>query len=116
MSFFTRPTVMGQASITPLEKSRLSREREMKFIQDGEDTIRRQSSHPEESLRKQEIMELVRQRKKRSERVYKNQKEFDKLTKQMESALKSKKTKSVPSKSRKRTGKKNKSVGGTRKK
>ena len=50
------------------------------------------------------------------EKVYKNQKEFDKLTKQMESALKSRKTKSVPSKSRKRTGKKNKSVGGTRRK
>lgn len=116
MSFFTRPTVMGQASITPVEKRRLSREREMNFIEDGEDSIRRQTSLPQESIRKKEIIELIRQRKKESQRIYKNQKAFDEITKKMESVLKSSKSNSAPTKTKSNRGiKRNKSVGGTRK-
>lgn len=119
MSFFTRPTIQGKAGLTPLARSQLSRQNDMEsFMRDGEELhVRRQTSLPSEELRKKDVLQMIRRREEESKRIYKNQKEFDKITKQMKEALT---TRSAPSNTRTRSKKKTrrirrKSIGGTRK-
>ena len=117
MSFFTRPSVQGKSGLTPLARSQLSRQNDMEsFMRDGEELhVRRQTSLPSEELRKKDVLHMIRRREEESKRIYKNQKEFDKITKQMKEALT---TRSAPSKtgSKKKTRRiRRKSIGGTRK-
>jgi len=118
MSFFTRPTVQGKAGLTPFARSQLSRQNDMdSFMRDGEELhVRRQTSLPSEELRKKDVLHMIRRREEESKRIYKNQKEFDKITKQMKDALR---TRSAPSKSRSKSKNtrriRRKSIGGTRK-
>jgi len=117
MSVFTRPTVQGKAGLTPFARSQLSRQNDMEsFMRDGEELhVRRQTSLPSEELRKKDVLHMIRRREEESKRIYKNQKEFDKITKQMKEALT---TRSAPSKtgSKKKTRRiRRKSIGGTRK-
>tara|TARA_A100001035_G_C27555624_1_gene396169 strand:+ start:190 stop:546 length:357 start_codon:yes stop_codon:yes gene_type:complete len=117
MSFFTRPTVQGKAGLTPLARSQLSRQNDMEsFMREGENLhIRRQTSLPSEELRKKDVLHMIRRREEESKKIYKNQKEFDKITKQMKEALT---TRSAPSKTGSKTKTKHvrrKSIGGTRK-
>ena len=111
MSFFTKPTIQDKAGLTPLARSQLSRQNDMEsFMRDGEELhVRSQTSLPSEEF------QIIRRREEESKRIYKNQKEFDKITKQMKEALT---TRSAPSKTGSKTKTKHvrrKSIGGTRK-
>ena len=110
MTFFKTPTIIGKSNLTSS-----SRKNDMEsFIEEGENlNIRRQMSLRDEELRKKDVLHMIRRREEESRKIFNNQKEFDKITRQMKEALN---TRSASSKTRtKSKNVKKKSVSGTRK-